>query len=165
MISLSAISAAARVWLYPSERVFTADEQALIFGSLKEFVPAWSSHGKKLQAAADILLNQIIVFAVDTTQMPPSGCSIDTSVALVRRFENQFGLTLLDNGRIFYKQDNRLAVLRLPEIKNAVARQVIRPETPLLNMQAATWGELRENLFIPAARSWMARYFANMQKQ
>lgn len=149
----------ARVWLYASDKVFTQEEEAIVTSWLTEFIKDWNSHGNSLTAAAQVLHHQIILFAVDESQTPPSGCSIDKSVALLRRIEKQMGISVLDGGRVFYKNHNQIQSVRLPQIKQEVEHQHIKADTLILNVQASTMKAVRENLFIPAAQSWMARYF------
>lgn len=149
----------ARVWLYASDRAFTQQEEIIINSWLTEFVKGWNSHGSSLTASAEILHHQIVLFAVDESQMPPSGCSIDKSVALLRQIEKQMGASLLDGGRVFYIQNEEIRAIRLPQIKQEIESQHIKGDTLILNIQATTIQDIREHLFIPAAQSWMARYF------
>ncbi|WP_448519488.1 hypothetical protein [Rhodoflexus sp.] len=150
----------ARVWIYGANRPFTAQEEAAVSKWLSDFISGWNSHGNSLTATAQVLSHQIIVFAVDEAVQPPSGCSIDKSVALLREIEKRLQVVLLDGGRVFYKKDDdTIAVLSLPELRKAVAERHLHPETPVLNMQAGNIREIKERLFIPAAQSWMARYF------
>lgn len=149
----------ARVWLYASDRAFTPQEEAVINGWLAEFTKGWNSHGANLTASAAILHHQIILFAVDESQTPPSGCSIDKSVALLRQIERQMGVNLLDGGRVFYQQNEQIKSVRLPQIKQEIELQHIQANTPILNMQANTLQAVHNSLFVPAAQSWMARYF------
>lgn len=149
----------ARVWLYASDRAFSAQEERAINNLLADFVSQWNSHGNPLTAAFAIIDHQLIILAVDESVTAPSGCSIDKSVALLRRIEAQTGTVLLDGGRVFYQSDNGLEVLRLPQIKQAVETRRINENTLILNMQAKSLEEARCNLWIPAAGSWMARYF------
>ncbi|MCS7018564.1 MAG: hypothetical protein RMJ87_06625 [Cytophagales bacterium] len=150
----------ARVWLYAANRAFTAQEETIVCQLLQKFVAAWNSHGKSLVARAEVLHHQIIAFAVDTAKTPPSGCAIDKSVALLRHLENQLDVTLLDGGRVFYQSGEQLVALPLMQVKTAIAKNVICANTLVLNTQAASVKEVREKLFIHAAHSWMARYFA-----
>jgi hypothetical protein len=149
----------ARVWLYASDRAFTQQEEMIINDWLAAFVKDWNSHGRSLTAAAQLLHHQIIIFAIDELQTSPSGCSIDKSVALLRQIEKQMNTNLLDGGRIFYKNNGKIQAIRLPQIKQEIELQHIKADTLILNSQANTIKALRENLFIPAAQSWMARYF------
>ncbi|MCS6969040.1 MAG: hypothetical protein RMJ44_10125 [Cytophagales bacterium] len=149
----------ARLWLYPCERTFTAQEQQAIQRALKDFTSTWSSHGAKLVADADIIFGQIILLAVDTSILLPSGCSIDQSVDLMRKIENDFQIKLLDQGKIFYKTAQGLAVVPFHRVKQAIEQGIIHQETLILNTWAQTLGQLRQHLFLPASQCWLQRYF------
>jgi hypothetical protein len=149
----------ARVWIYAADRAFTQQEEEIINSWLAEFITNWNSHGNNLTAAAEILEHQIILFAVDESKTPVSGCSIDKSVALLRKIEKHMNVNLLDGGRVCYKNQHQIVVLRLPQIKQAIEAQHIKTDTWILNIQANNLGDIKNNLFVPAAQSWMARYF------
>jgi hypothetical protein len=43
-----------RVWVYVSSRKFTADEQALIQSTLKDFCGEWATHGNGMPTSFEI---------------------------------------------------------------------------------------------------------------
>ena len=79
-----------RVWTYLCSRILNDQEANLIEGQIKKFTRSWKAHQKPLSANGQLLYNQYIVLAVDESVEPISGCSIDSSVHLVKTIENHF---------------------------------------------------------------------------
>ena len=77
-----------RVWTYLCNRILNDQEANLIEGQIKKFTRSWKAHQKPLSANGQLLYNQYIVLAVDESVEPISGCSIDSSVHLVKTIEN-----------------------------------------------------------------------------
>jgi hypothetical protein len=73
-----------KVWLYLAERKLSNGEVEHISAVLEEFNATWSAHGKKLNSATNVLFNQCIVLAVDESTEIASGCSIDSSVKVLK---------------------------------------------------------------------------------
>ena len=53
----------------------------MIEAHLAAFTSSWAAHGTPLAAEAAVLLDQIVVLAVDEALQMATGCSIDASVA------------------------------------------------------------------------------------
>ncbi|MGF1925201.1 MAG: ABC transporter ATPase, partial [Bacteroidia bacterium] len=66
-----------KVWIYQSNRAFTAAEAAAIQQKLDGFTAQWTAHGHQLKAKAVIPYNFFIVFIVDQNVANATGCSID----------------------------------------------------------------------------------------
>jgi hypothetical protein len=155
------LPAHARVWVYQAGREMTDQEVTAARQVLRAFVQTWDSHGQPLAAAAEVLHARFVVLAVDQEDQAPSGCSIDKSVAVIRQLEQQLGTSLLDRGQVAYVAANGdLATVALPQLKAAVAAGELGPDTLVFNPLVADLGQLRTQFVVPAARTWLARYFA-----
>jgi hypothetical protein len=94
------LPADSRVWIYTGSRSFTETEADLITELLKQFCEQWVAHGHPLQSSFLILENQFVVLAVNEDFHNPSGCSIDSSVGVVRKIHDITGIDLLDRKRV-----------------------------------------------------------------
>ena len=120
MISADSFSSESPIWIYQSDRVFTDVECEQITKELKSFLTQWTSHGQTLKAEAHIFHNIFIVFIVESTVELPSGCSIDSSVHLVKELEKSLGVDFFNRLNICYRSDDQLYIHPLSEIKKAV---------------------------------------------
>ena len=125
----------------------------------KVFVENWTAHNKELNASIDIKYNQFIVLAVDETKAPATGCSIDKSVHFIKALENELKLNLLDKSKIAFLKEDKIILEKLPSIKSKVESDKISADSLTFNNMVTTKAEFDQNWLIPAAKSWMGRFF------
>lgn len=155
------LSSAARVWLYSSSRPFSEGEQGLIRSSLKTFCEGWATHGTLMPTSFEILHEQLLVLAVDESQLGASGCSIDASVRALRSLEESLGLNLVDQGKITLKtSDGSLRVISALGIKSKVEAGEISAALEVMQPNLQTKGDL-QTLWQPILTSWLSKYFPN----
>ncbi|MAV51819.1 MAG: hypothetical protein CL829_03560 [Crocinitomicaceae bacterium] len=75
---------ASRVWVYTCNRIFSALERQEVEEALGAFLKGWAAHGKPLHAQAAVVLDQLVVLAVDESIQAATGCSIDASVSALK---------------------------------------------------------------------------------
>ncbi|PRY11044.1 hypothetical protein CLV24_112173 [Pontibacter ummariensis] len=149
----------ARLWIYQANRPLTDAEQAEIKPLLERFATEWSSHGKGLQASAELLHNRFLVLANNETATAASGCSIDKSVNFVRELEQRFGVTFFDRTRLAFLQDGQVTLVGMSEVKEKVKAGEINKNTLYFDTLVDNYGELQEAWPRPAGTSWLSRYF------
>ena len=151
-----------RVWVYQSDRKFTAEELLWISASLKAFCAQWNTHGNRMPTSFDIRFDQVIILAVDESQLGASGCSIDSSVKTLREIEHRFGVNLLDQGKVsFLSYPDSLEVSNLMDIKSKVTEGILQAETIVLNPVVSKKSDLDNNWLIQAKESWLNKFFMN----
>ncbi len=74
-----------RIWLHLANRKLVASEEQFLKEELTVFLDSWSAHGKRLQCNATLLYSQYLIFSVDENIESASGCSIDSSVRLMKQ--------------------------------------------------------------------------------
>jgi hypothetical protein len=155
------LSPSSRVWIYSSSRPFTEPEQALIRTALQTFCESWGTHGKGMYTSFEILHEQLLVLAVDESQLGASGCSIDASVRTLRQLEESLGLDLVDQGKITLKtSEGALRVMSGLGLKSKVEAGEISPALEVLQPNLQTKSDLQA-LWQPVLKSWLSRYFPN----
>jgi len=160
---LIALPDTAKVWVYQSNRPFTADENTLIESVLSEFMHSWKSHGDALRADFAVLHNCFIVLGVDENVSGASGCSIDSSVKVIRELGDKLGIDLLDKSQIAYQtasDANQIQIIDFRKVKEAVASSMITRDTYIFNNQVTSLGELKQSWLLKAEQTWMAKYFS-----
>ncbi len=149
----------ARLWVYQASRPFTEAEQAEIKSLLQRFATEWSSHGKGLQASAELLYGRFLVLANNETETAASGCSIDKSVHFVRELEQQFGVSFFDRSQLAFLNEGNIETVAMSELKNKVAGGNISKDTLYFDTLVTNYGELKQAWPKPAGTSWLSRYF------
>jgi hypothetical protein len=156
-LNLKDLPATSQLWIYQCDRKFTAGEALQIEQDLDNFVMNWESHGSPITGAYQLINEQFILIAADATNSP-SGCSIDSSVKIVREIEAKLGCSLLNKGLVAFEGDG-VELISLPDIPAAVNSGKIQPSTTIFNNSINTVGQYLDNWKIPASDSWMKRYF------
>jgi hypothetical protein len=151
-----------RIWVYQSDRDFTLEETEWISSQLEVFCNQWNTHGSVMPTSFSIKFNQVIVFSVDESRLGASGCSIDSSVRILREIEEKLGVNLLDQGKVgFLEEKDRLAVNSVFKIKESISSGKLQPETLVLNPLVREKRDLENKWLINAKDSWLNKFFAN----
>ncbi len=150
-----------RIWLYQAEQAFSTAAKDVIASTLKNFCEGWNTHGKLMPTSFLIIDDQILILAVDESGLGASGCSIDSSVRVLRELEDSLGINLTDQGKVSYKTDpGTIRVTPALGVKSKVTTGEINRSTEVVNPQIRSKKEL-DQLWIPASKSWLNKYFPN----
>ncbi|GGG89037.1 hypothetical protein GCM10011416_01790 [Polaribacter pacificus] len=147
-----------RVWMYQSERPFTAQEVALISNGAKDFIEQWTRHGDNLKGSFTIKYNQFLILAVDEGFNNVSGCSIDASVRFVKQLENELQVDLMNKLNISFKEGEAISVLKLSEFQQQIKAGKITADTIVFNNMVQTKEEVETGWEVPANLSWHQRF-------
>jgi len=151
-----------RVWVYQSDRVLSPEETAAIQHQLDEFATQWKAHGHQLQAKARVLYNLFLVFTVDEAAANVTGCSIDSSVRVIKEIEQQYGIDLFNRFNLAYKQDDQVIVVNKEDFETLVNIKAIGPETIVFNNMVQTLAEFEAKWEVPFEQSWHSKVFAHL---
>lgn len=149
----------ARVWIYQADRKLSDSEIDHVRNKAESFVDQWAAHGKDLAASFIIEKDQFLIFMVDESYNQASGCSIDSSVALVRELGNDLSVSFLDRSKIAFLQDGQVILYPFNKIKEVISNGEITHETPVFNNAVENVYEFKTNWLIPSGKSWLSRYF------
>jgi hypothetical protein len=100
---------------------------------------------------------------VDERVSPPSGCSIDALVRLLRGLEAELGVELVAGGAIWYRDESRdgtpVRVSR-ERFRDLARAGEVSGETIVYDLSLTRVGEVRVGAWEKTARdSWHRRYF------
>jgi len=154
------LSAESRIWIYQGNRQFTAAEVELIGKELRGFCNEWAAHGQPLKSSFKIENNQFVIMAVDEDFHNPSGCSIDSSVGVIRQIQAATGIDLLDRTKVAFFLEGTVELIPLTEVKAGFTAGRLQPSTLMFNTLASTKGEWERKWKIAAENSWMAKYLS-----
>lgn len=151
-----------RIWTYTSNRKLNSRELEVISDKLFTFCEQWNTHGALMPTSFEIRFDQVIILAVDESQLGASGCSIDSSVRLLRDIETELDIDLLNQGKVtFIKSEGDLEVNPILGIKSKVTEGILQAETIVLNPVVKNKADLENNWKIKAKESWLNKFFEN----
>jgi hypothetical protein len=145
----------ARVWIYQSNRNLLPHEVEAIQNAGNNFVAEWNAHGAAMKSAFLILYNRFLVLVADESAVKASGCSIDSSVRLIRQVEQAFGIQLLDRLNLAYRNSSgEVCSLQMDEFRKKIETGEITGDTIVFNNLAETVGQMKTEWEVAASKSW-----------
>ena len=150
-----------RVWVYQAERSLSEKELDIIRQKLLRFCEGWNTHGNGMPTSFEIFDHQILVLAVDESGLGASGCSIDSSVRILRELETMLGINLTDQGKVSVRT-NQGSVKVFPALgmKSKVHGGELTLDEEVINPMIRTKADLQQ-LWQPIRNSWLNKYFPN----
>ncbi|MEJ5962613.1 ABC transporter ATPase [Pedobacter immunditicola] len=151
-----------RVWVYQSDREFTEKEVEAIQQRLNVFTEQWKAHGHQLDAKAEVIYNFFIVITVDEGAANVTGCSIDSSIRIIREIEQAFHVDLLNRFNMGYKIDDKVVVTNKEDFETLINIKKIGPKTIVFNNMVQTLEEFENKWEVPFEKSWHNSVFAHL---
>ncbi|MBO9673662.1 MAG: ABC transporter ATPase [Sphingobacteriaceae bacterium] len=151
-----------RVWIYQSNRKFTSKEENEILNKLTAFTNQWKAHGNELLAKAEIRYGFFIILTVDESQAGVTGCSIDSSVRLIKEIEQEYHVDLFNRFNMAYKVNGEVVVNSKEDFETLVNIKQVTPETIVFNNMVQNLAELETKWEVPFQNSWHSTVFAHL---
>lgn len=143
-------------------RPLSAEEESALLGHVDAFLDQWRAHGDPLAAAREWVYGRFLLVAVDDRVTPPSGCSIDALVHLLRDLESELGTEIVGGASVWYREEGPEGAIRRvsrPEFKRLAKEGRITEGTVVFDLALTRLGELHEGRWeVPAGESWHRRY-------
>ena len=149
-----------KVWVYQSNRLLTSKEISEINESLKNFTATWKAHGQDLSAGYEIRYGLFIILWLNENVTSASGCSIDSSVRLMKEIEQKYGVELFNRFNIAWKVGDEIKIANREEFKKLVSNGDIKNETIVFNNMVSNGADLTRKWEVPFSESWHAKVFS-----
>jgi hypothetical protein len=157
-VSFEELTDNSRLWIYQASRIFTSAEEQMIHDQLEAFCGQWAAHGHPLRTSFKIEHQQFILLAADETYHLPSGCSIDSSVHVIKLLQKETGLDFFDRTLVAFKLNEVVTLIPMTKLKDDFTNGTLTSESLSFNNLVATKGEWQNNWLVPVKDSWLARY-------
>lgn len=154
-IPYSNVDKNARIWIYQSDRKLNSEELDDIKIQLTDLCEKWNAHGEPL-ACSFQLHEWFISLFVDETKFNATGCSIDSSVDVIKSISSQYNIDFFNRLNIVFIEDDETKVLPLNDFKRCISSEMI-----VYNNLVKTKGEFEKNWKITIKDSWLAKYLKN----
>lgn len=155
MLAYDNFPANSRIWIYQSNRALTPEQTNYANQRLEQFVNQWLSHGKRVHAWAALLHQHFLVLMANENIEAPSGCAIDSSVALVKELEQKFSVDFFDRMTFTYVQkDGSVTTADRNTFAALYAKKEIGEDTIVFNNLVATKMDFENAWKIPLKESW-----------
>lgn len=144
-----------RIWVYQSNRFLAPNEIERINIKLEDFSKEWATHGSKMKTACFVIEPCFIIMAVDQSEMAASGCSIDSSVKVLKEIEVEFNIDLFDRLNLSYiDQEGRVQLIKMEEFQKGIAEGLFNEETLVFNNLVDNLEDFKQHWKTTVANSW-----------
>lgn len=144
-----------RVWIYQCNRILSIQEALQVEDLLNDFVNNWQSHGIPVKGYGNLLFGQFVILMADETATGVSGCSTDSSVRLMKKFEELFHVEFFNRQLLAFVVRDKIQVLPLPQLSYAIENNFLSGDTLYFNNLVQTKEELMKKWLVPVRDSWL----------
>lgn len=160
LVEFGHMPAEARLWVFGTGRPIDEGEESSLLDSVDAFLESWKAHGSPLDAAREWYDERFLLVAVDERTAPPSGCSIDALVRVLRGVEERLGFSLVDHHSVWYREDGAIRCVDRSTFRALAKEGRVGPDTVVFDTTLTRMAALRGGEFErPAAGSWHGRAF------
>ena len=157
-IDFNALPDTARLWIFTGGQRLDASRLEAIHASLPKFLEQWAAHGSGLMAGYQVIEETFIAVGVDDSQVPPSGCSIDTLTGFMVELGKALDLDFLDGPNVCYRDGDAVRCVTRPAFMELTTTGTVTTSTPVFDLTLTNVGQM--NRFeVPAEESWHGKAF------
>ena len=155
MVSFEALPNESRLWVFGVERALAQNEEETFLQAVDRFLENWVAHGAPLRCGRDWKRSRFLLIAVDEASMPPSGCSIDAMVRVLKDQEREMGVGIVDNSPVWFLEDGEIRGLSRKDFRDLARSGGVGPDTVVFDNTVTRLGEARSGCWErPASESW-----------
>lgn len=155
---LDKLSDASDIWIYQCERILNKDESDYINSVLEKFKEEWQSHGRPVHNDAILVNDLFIVIVADTQSFRASGCSIDTSVEMVRNIGANLHVDFFNRLNLCIESGEGIQILNIAQLQKALSENVVNADTLIYDNTVRNLGDFKNSWLRPLGQSWARRY-------
>ena len=146
-----------KIWIFGFDKKLSSAECNIVSTIIKNFTENWMSHNKKVNGTFVLLEKRFLMLITDDKI---SGCSIDSSVNVLKEIKSNFDLDALNPNLVFYRFNGMINACDRNTFQLLCSEGQITPDTPVFNLMLNTLGDWREQKFeLPFHSSWHSTVF------
>jgi hypothetical protein len=149
-----------RLWVFGVGRDLEEAEEQSFLDAVDQFLETWAAHGVPLRCGRDWRHGRFLLVAVDEASEPPSGCSIDAMVGVLKNQETVLGVPIVDSSPVWFLHGDRVRRSARSDFKLLVEDGTVGPEVVVFDNTVTRLTEERTGCWErPAHESWHQKAF------
>lgn len=157
-VPVDTLPADSRIWIYQSTRAFSDAEKNYLESTLSGFCSEWVAHGNPIRSSFEIRYDHFIILYADENFNATSGCSIDSSVRVIKEISQKTGIDLFQRTTIAFLSDGKVSLYKTTDLKHFFEKGMWDEETITFNNLIQSKDELKTGWLVPAGNTWLKRY-------
>ena len=145
----------ARVWVFGSDSSLDPSTSRRLLTDVDAYLAQWNAHGAELTCGRGWRDDRFLAIGVDQSSAGASGCSIDGLFRTLRSLEPVLGTSLVNGGRVFFRDDS--GVVRSVDrerFAQLAGNGAISEETPVFDTSVTTAADWRTRFETRVKDSW-----------
>ena len=143
-----------KVWIYLFDKKLNAAELSLANAKLSAYMNEWHAHHQKVKGTFTIIDNCILILAADETNTMISGCSIDSTMRVIKEISSELNIDLFNRMQIAALLNNEFEIIKT----NEIAQKITDSSTVIFNTTATTLQQLNDKPTIAIGDSWAKNF-------
>ncbi len=154
---LIALPDSSRVWIYQSSEPIKPEHSDDIKKALYDFTMNWKSHSASVESYAHLFHNRFLVFVADESSHV-SGCSIDSSVHLIKTIGEALEIDFFDRMHLAYLKEDVVHDIHISDIGAKINAGIIDKNTLIFDNMVKDKRSFIDDWVKPIEESWYAKY-------
>ncbi len=161
LATLAELSQDSKVWIYQTDRQLSEGETKEANLALESFAAGWLAHGAAVRSFACTAENHFLLFFADERFSGVSGCSIDSSVRLVRDLGSRFSVDFFQRLNVAVKTPDGIRLIHRDDLAEEHRRGLLNPETPVYDHTVQTLRDWQHAWIKPISETWAAQWMVS----
>lgn len=147
----------AKVFIYPSNRKFYAEEINEVIENIESFLKNWCTTNSQ-NIAYKFLYNRFIIFFIDDQETAIQNNAIDAIVTFIFQLQKTYAVTLLDKMNVCFKQGEYVQYKELKDFKGLLKNRALTEKSIIFDNLVITKADFENNWETTVADSWYNRF-------
>ena len=157
LVDFKTLSEESKVWIYPSNRKFYAQEIEGLNDKLKVFVEEWKKEDESFKASFELRYNRFVIFSAEEASVLLNS-DIDKLVGFILQLQEEYKVELLDRMNVCFKQGEYTQYKELKDFKKLIKNKAVTEKTIVFDNLIETKQELENYWEVPISESWYNRF-------
>ncbi len=148
-----------KVWIFQLDRSL-GELEADVLKEVNEFLSNWGTHGKLVEAVAEVVEGVFLVVISNEDAFPVSGCAIDSLTHFVQKIGNKYQIDFFDREKFYYRSGSEIGSCDYSALSLAMESGRINSDTLMYDSSVNTMKRYLNGWISPIKDSWLFLRFA-----
>jgi hypothetical protein len=145
------------IWIYQADMELSDEQIHAIMQKTKSFLENWTSHGRALQASAEIHHRRFLILGIEKPTHDLSCCTVDSAIHFLREIKAALQVDFLKRNQMFFKKGEYIFTVPINQIKEQLVQGKITADMLMFDNTIMHKGGLVNKWLTPVQDSWLAK--------
>jgi hypothetical protein len=148
-----------KLWIYQADRFFTPEEEVKVNEILTNFVQNWTAHQHPVAGRFRIEHHLFISLESSEVDTQVSGCSIDSSVKMIKQIGEEFKINFFNRNNIAFIKHDEVMISSFSGFQLLLDTKILNKETKVFNNLVSSSDDLESQRLQELGSSVYKRIF------